>query len=56
MMSGNFSFNDFKVQIVEMLKMGPMEKLIEMIPGMSGIAKEYGYDEEKEGTSAMIRW
>lgn len=36
--------------------MGPMDKVIEMIPGMSGIAKAYGYDEEKEGTVAMTRW
>lgn len=33
-----------------------MEKVIEMIPGMSGIAKAYGYDDEKEGTGAMKRW
>ena len=36
--------------------MGPMDKIIEMIPGMQGIAKVYGYDDEKEGTAAMTRW
>ncbi|KAH0570010.1 Signal recognition particle 54 [Spironucleus salmonicida] len=56
MMDGNFTFRDFRVQITEMLKMGPMEKLIEMIPGMSKIADAYGFDEEKEGTNAMVKW
>jgi len=29
---------------------------MEMIPGMQAIAKEYGFDDDKEGTAAMTRW
>ena len=36
--------------------MGPMDKIMEMIPGMSKIAEVYGFDDDKEGTAAMTRW
>ncbi|CAL6002711.1 Signal_recognition particle 54 [Hexamita inflata] len=56
MMEGEFSFEDFKVQIEQINKMGPMDKIMEMIPGMQQIAKVYGFDDDKEGTVAIGRW
>eukprot|EP00703_Trepomonas_sp_PC1_P001359 JAP95247.1 Signal recognition particle 54 [Trepomonas sp. PC1] len=56
MISGEFTFQSFKDQVDQVSKMGPMDKIIEMIPGMKGIADAYGFDDEKEGTGAMIRW
>lgn len=56
MMEGEFTFKDFRTQVEQIQKMGPMDKIMEMIPGMSQIAKVYGFDDDKEGTAAMTRW
>lgn len=56
MISGEFNFQSFRDQVEQVSKMGPMDKIIEMIPGMKGIADAYGFDDEKEGTGAMTRW
>lgn len=56
MMEGEFSFTMFRQQLEQISKMGPLDKIIEMIPGMAAIAKEYGFDDDKEGTAAMRRW
>ena len=56
MMEGEFTFRDFRTQVEQIQKMGPMDKIMEMIPGMSQIAKVYGFDDDKEGTAAMTRW
>lgn len=56
MIGGEFTFSNFKDQVEQIHKLGPMEKIMEMIPGMKGIADAYGFDDEKEGTAAMTRW
>ena len=38
------------------MKLGDVNQLIEMIPGMRAIANEYGFDDEKEGTAAFKRY
>jgi len=42
LMSGKFNLNDFKAQLETMSKMGPLTKIMDMIPGMgmSGIPKD----------------
>ena len=45
--SARFGLDDFLVQMRQMKKMGPLNQLLEMIPGMSGAAKKLP-DSEKE--------
>lgn len=45
--SARFGLDDFLVQMRQMKKMGPLNQLLEMIPGMSGVAKKLP-DSEKE--------
>ncbi|MAV64241.1 MAG: signal recognition particle protein [Candidatus Marinimicrobia bacterium] len=46
----NFDFNDFKLQIKQIKKMGPIKDLIGMIPGVSGKFKALDMDDNK------IKW
>jgi len=39
MKKGSFDFEDFLIQMKEMKKMGPMDKMLEMIPGMNKLPK-----------------
>ncbi len=39
MKKGSFDFEDFLLQMKEMKKMGPMDKMLEMIPGMNKLPK-----------------
>ena len=45
MMSGTFNFNDMMDQYEQMNKMGSIQNMLKMIPGLSGMAKQV--DEEK---------
>ena len=45
--SARFGLDDFLVQMRQMKKMGPLNQILEMIPGMSGAAKKLP-DSEKE--------
>lgn len=40
LLEGKFSLNDFLKQLQQIKKMGPLNKLLEMVPGMSQVAKE----------------
>ncbi|MDO6728641.1 signal recognition particle protein [Marinovum sp. 2_MG-2023] len=46
---GQFNFNDLKMQIEQMMKMGGMESMMSMMPGMGKMAKqveESGFDDK----------
>ncbi len=49
MREGNFDFEDFLTQMKEMRKMGPMENILGMLPGMGKLPKgaELGVDEKQ---------
>ena len=47
MLSGKFSLIDMREQMEALTKMGPLGKVMEMIPGMSGMMKK-GQMEETE--------
>ncbi len=51
-MGGKMTLEDFLLQIEEMGKVGPLEKILEMIPGVSGVPKE----EFEKMESQMKRW
>ena len=57
-MSGKMTLEDFLVQIEEMGKLGPLEKILEMIPGISSIPSEE-FDKMREKMrkwKAIILW
>lgn len=51
-MGGRMTLEDFLLQIEEMGKIGPLEKILEMIPGISGVPKEEFEKMEKR----MRKW
>lgn len=48
-LEAEFNFNDFLVQLSQMKKMGPLDQLMGMIPGMSSMANlsELSFDDKK---------
>ncbi len=47
-MGDSFNFEDFLAQIRQVQKMGPLEQIVKMIPGMSGMAKQIESMDPKE--------
>ena len=45
-LEAEFNFNDFLYQLEQIKKMGPLDQLLGMIPGMSGIANTSGFSFE----------
>ena len=54
LMEGKFTMNDFYEQIGSMQKMGSLSKIMEMIPGMSGMKIPHGMLDVQE--DKMKRW
>ena len=56
MKKGSFDFEDFLLQMKEMKKMGPMDKMLEMIPGMNKLpaAAQAGVDDKMMGRVEAI--
>ncbi len=52
--TGRLSLVDVYVQIKSILKMGPLAKILQMIPGLSGLV--IGDEEAKIGEKKMRRW
>jgi signal recognition particle subunit SRP54 len=44
----SFNFEDFLTQIKQVQKMGPLEQVVRLIPGMSGMAKQLESVDPKE--------
>lgn len=44
LLEGKFNLNDFLKQLQQIKKMGPINKLLEMVPGLSQVAKEIPAD------------
>lgn len=44
MVKGEFDLEDFRAQLQQLKKMGPLGQLLDMIPGMSGLAKDLSPD------------
>ncbi len=42
MKRGEFTLDDFKKQLLQMKKLGPMQKVMGMIPGMGGLTEQLG--------------
>ncbi|GIQ81578.1 hypothetical protein KIPB_002557 [Kipferlia bialata] len=42
MLKGQFSYRDFKGQVQMLLSLGPLDKMMESIPGMAGMMKQGG--------------
>lgn len=45
MMKGQFTFFDFRNQLRNIQKMGPVEKIVEMVPWMSAVADQVGMED-----------
>ncbi|TNJ26837.1 Signal recognition particle 54 [Giardia muris] len=54
MLKGGFCFNDFREQLRNLEKMGPLDKIIDMIPGMSQMAHDNDLDIQSEVQSAKL--
>ena len=53
-MEGEFTLNEFFSQIKSMQKMGSLSKVMEMVPGASGLKIPKGFMDVKEGK--MKKW
>eukprot|EP00768_Dysnectes_brevis_P007965 gnl/Dysnectes_brevis/6973_a11286_458.p1 GENE.gnl/Dysnectes_brevis/6973_a11286_458~~gnl/Dysnectes_brevis/6973_a11286_458.p1 ORF type:complete len:544 (-),score=207.63 gnl/Dysnectes_brevis/6973_a11286_458:32-1627(-) len=53
MLSGEFRFRDFRTQLINIQKMGSLEKLVEMIPGMSQLMPKGAL---ADGELPLRRW
>jgi signal recognition particle subunit SRP54 len=52
---GAFDFNDFLAQFKMMRKMGPLENILGMLPGMSNVSRDCGIDEKQlKRTEAIV--
>ena len=57
LLKGQFTLEDFLAQLQEIKKMGPISQLLEMIPGVSGLATDQGLqisDDETRRIEAII--
>jgi signal recognition particle subunit SRP54 len=53
--SASFDFNDFLMQFKMMRKMGPLENILGMLPGMSSVSRDCGIDEKRlKRTEAIV--
>jgi signal recognition particle subunit SRP54 len=53
--SASFDFNDFLVQFKMMRRMGPLENILGMLPGMSNLSGNCGIDEKRlKRTEAIV--
>ena len=53
--SASFDFNDFLMQFKMMRKMGPLENILGMLPGMSNVSRDSGIDEKRlKRTEAIV--
>jgi len=53
--SASFDFNDFLMQFEMMRKMGPLENILGMLPGMSNVSRDCGIDEKRlKRTEAIV--
>jgi signal recognition particle subunit SRP54 len=51
----SFDFNDFLMQFKMMRKMGPLENILGMLPGMSNVSRDCGIDEKRlKRTEAIV--
>lgn len=58
MLSGTYTLEDFARQLEQMQKMGPMEKVLDLLPGMSGMRPQEpppDMDRQVRRTQAIIR-
>ena len=48
-LEADFNFNDFLYQLTQIKKMGPLDQLLGMIPGFSGVAKgaDFSFEDKK---------
>jgi len=48
-LEAEFNFNDFLYQLTQIKKMGPLDQLLGMIPGLSsmGNLNEFSFDDKK---------
>jgi len=51
MLSGRFTLNDMYYQMSEVSKMGPLQKVMSMIPGMSNMENKIDYEESQKKLS-----
>ena len=57
LISANFNLSDFLQQLQEVKKLGPLDQLLEMIPGLSSISRQIPYDvtaEQMKRVEAII--
>ena len=55
MRSASFDFNDFLTQFEMMRKMGPLENILGMLPGMGNVSRSSGIDEKQlKRTEAIV--
>ena len=53
--SASFDFNDFLAQFQMMRKMGPLENILGMLPGMGNVSRDGGIDEKQlKRTEAIV--
>ena len=53
--TASFDFNDFLAQFKMMRKMGPLENILGMLPGMSNVSRDGGIDEKQlKRTEAIV--
>src|SRR5258708_5207310 len=53
--SASFDFNDFLMQFNMMRKLGPLENILGMLPGMSNVSRDCGIDEKRlKRTEAIV--
>ncbi len=53
--TASFDFNDFLAQFKMMRKMGPLENILGMLPGMSNVSRSCGIDEKQlKRTEAIV--
>src|SRR6185312_7407021 len=50
------TFRDIREQLETVRKLGSVDKIIDMIPGLSTMIKRGGEDERKEHLKRMMRW
>jgi signal recognition particle subunit SRP54 len=53
--TASFDFNDFLAQFKMMRRMGPLENILGMLPGMSNVSRDGGIDEKQlKRTEAIV--
>ena len=53
--TASFDFNDFLAQFKMMRRMGPLENILGMLPGMSNVSRDCGIDEKRlKRTEAIV--